>query len=174
MRASSRYCETRDQSRCRMRCRRVRVEFFKAEHRVPTVAVRVSVGAKTFAFSADTLPCKEVIACAKNADLFLCDALCAELDGEKAVACALSALHAAARQAAAMASRAGAGALACTHIARFGDPDRTTFLPRRRCSLLTPSLQPTMGIVTVFEPATVGFPRLALCRCLQRAYFIFE
>ena len=99
-----------------------RVEFFKAEHRVPTVAVCVSAGDKTFAFSADTLPCDEVIACAKNADLFLCDALCAELDGEEAAACALSAMHATAREAAAMASRAGAGALACTHIARFADP----------------------------------------------------
>ena len=47
-----------------------RVEFFRAEHRVPTVAVRVSAGDKTFAFSADTLPCNEVIACAKNAALF--------------------------------------------------------------------------------------------------------
>jgi ribonuclease BN (tRNA processing enzyme) len=86
------------------------------------VAVRVSLGGKTFAFSADTLPCNEIIACAKNADLFLCDALCAELDGEEAVARALSALHATAREAAAMASRAGDGALACTHIARFGNP----------------------------------------------------
>ena len=66
-----------------------RVEFFRAEHRVPTVAVRVSAGGRTFAFTADTLPCDEVIACAKNADLFLCDALCAELDGEEAAACAL-------------------------------------------------------------------------------------
>ena len=60
------------------------------EHRVPTVAVRVSAGDKTFAFSADTLPCDDVIACAKNTDLFLCDALCADLDGEEAAACALA------------------------------------------------------------------------------------
>jgi ribonuclease BN (tRNA processing enzyme) len=99
-----------------------RVEFFGAEHRVPTVAVRVSAGGRTFAFSADTIACDTIVACAKNADLFLCDALCADLDGEAAAACAWSAMHATAREAAAMATRAGAGALACTHIARFANP----------------------------------------------------
>jgi ribonuclease BN (tRNA processing enzyme) len=98
-----------------------RVEFFRAEHRVPTVAVRVSLGGKTFAFSADTLACDELVACAKNADLFLCDALCADLDGEEAAAIAWSAMHATAREAAAIATGAGAGALACTHIARFAN-----------------------------------------------------
>ena len=86
------------------------------------MAVCVSAGDKTFAFSADTLPCDEVIACAKNADLFLCDALCAELDGADAAACARSAMHATAREAATLATRAGVGALTCTHIARFADP----------------------------------------------------
>jgi ribonuclease BN (tRNA processing enzyme) len=99
-----------------------RVEFFSAEHRVPTVAVRVSHGGKTFAFSADTLACDELVACAKNANLFLCDTLCAELDGEEAAACALGAMHATAREASAMATRACVDALACTHIARFGNP----------------------------------------------------
>jgi ribonuclease BN (tRNA processing enzyme) len=99
-----------------------RVEFLSAEHRVPTVAVRVSQGGKTFAFSADTLACDHIVACAKNADLVLCDALCADLDGEEAAASARSAMHATAREAAVMATRAGAGALACTHIARFADP----------------------------------------------------
>ena len=100
-----------------------RVEFFRAEHRVPTVAVRVSQGGKTFAFSADTSACNELVACAKNADLFLCDALCADLDGEEAAAIAWSAMHATARAAATMATGAGAGALACTHIARFANPN---------------------------------------------------
>jgi hypothetical protein len=99
-----------------------RVEFFRAEHRVPTVAVRVFVDRKTFAFSADTLACDEIVACARNADLFLCDTLCADLDGEAAAASAWSSMHATAREAAAMATRAGAGALACTHIARFTNP----------------------------------------------------
>jgi ribonuclease BN (tRNA processing enzyme) len=53
---------------------------------------------------------------------FLCDTLCADLDGEAAVASARNSMHATAREAATIATRAGAGALACTHIARFADP----------------------------------------------------
>ena len=39
--------------------------------------------ARTFAFSADTVACEEIVACARNVDLFLCDTFCAELDGEE-------------------------------------------------------------------------------------------
>lgn len=99
-----------------------RVEFFRAEHRVPTVAVRVSQGGRTFAFSADTLACEEVVACARNSDLFLCDTFCAELDGDEIAKRARTTMHLTAREAAAMARVAGAGALACTHIARFANP----------------------------------------------------
>jgi ribonuclease BN (tRNA processing enzyme) len=98
-----------------------RVEFFRAEHRVPTVAVRVSQGSRTFAFSADTLACEEVVACARNSDLFLCDTFCAELDGEEITKRARTLMHLTAREAAVMATRAGVGALACTHIARFAN-----------------------------------------------------
>jgi len=99
-----------------------RVEFFRAEHRVPTVAVRVTQASRTFAFSADTMPCEEIIACGRNSDLFLCDTLCAELDGAGVAASARATMHSTAREAAAMATRAGAGALACTHLARFANP----------------------------------------------------
>ena len=98
------------------------VEFFNAKHRVPTVAVRVAHGSKIFAFSADTLVCDDVVACARNADLFLCDTLCAELDGEQASRSARETMHSTAREAAEMATRAGARALVCTHIARFANP----------------------------------------------------
>ena len=101
-----------------------RVAFFEAVHRVPTLAVRVTLGAKTFAFSADTLPCDAVVACARNADLFLCDAICAKADGARSQKMALDRMHPVAAEAAGMAVRAGAGQLACTHIGRFGDPDR--------------------------------------------------
>lgn len=100
----------------------LRVEFFRAEHRVPTVAVRITHGGTTFAFSADTMACDEVVACARNADLFLCDSLCAELDGEAARKSARATMHSTAREAAEMAARAGTGALACTHVARFSNP----------------------------------------------------
>jgi ribonuclease BN (tRNA processing enzyme) len=99
-----------------------RVEFFRAEHRVPTVAVRVSHGSRAFAFSADTLACEDVVACARNSDLFLCDTFCAEFDGEEIAQQARATTHATAREAAAMATLAGAGALACTHLSRFAKP----------------------------------------------------
>ena len=99
-----------------------RVEFFRAEHRVPTVAVRVTQASSTFAFSADTVACEEVVACARNVDLFLCDTFCAELDGEEIAKRARATMHLTAREAAAMTTRASAGALACTHLARFANP----------------------------------------------------
>ena len=49
------------------------VKFFTAKHRVPTVAVRISADGRTFAFSADTVACEDIVGCAKNADLFLCE-----------------------------------------------------------------------------------------------------
>jgi ribonuclease BN (tRNA processing enzyme) len=99
-----------------------RVEFFAAKHRVPTVAVRVTQGTRTFAFSADTVACEEVVACARNVDLFLCDTFCAELDGEEIAKRARATMHLTAREAAAMTTRASAGALVCTHLARFANP----------------------------------------------------
>jgi ribonuclease BN (tRNA processing enzyme) len=98
------------------------VSFFAAEHRVPTVAVRIKKGRKVFAFSADTIVCDEVVAAAQAADLFLCDALCAEADGPQAVARARATMHATAKEAALMAKAAGARALALTHLARFAAP----------------------------------------------------
>jgi ribonuclease BN (tRNA processing enzyme) len=100
------------------------VTFFEARHRVPTLAVRVSYGGKTFAFSADSIPCDAIVECARNADLFLCDAICAEADGETAARRARELMHPTARDAATMATRAGAARLACTHIGRFGNPER--------------------------------------------------
>ena len=98
------------------------VQFFPAVHRVPTIAVRVSTGGKHFAFSADSVACEGVVACARGADLFLCDALCAERDGKKAVDRARATMHATAKEAAEMAKAAGAKALLLTHLARFADP----------------------------------------------------
>lgn len=101
-----------------------RVSFFEAEHRVPTLAVRVEHAGKIFAFSADTVPCEAIVDCARNADLFVCDAICAEADGEVAAKRAREFMHPTAREAAVMADRAGAARLACTHIGRFGTPER--------------------------------------------------
>lgn len=98
------------------------VTFFTVAHRVPTVAVRVEAGGKALAFSADGLPGEGMIACARDADLFLCDALCAATDGETWAARARSLMHPNAREAAAMAAAANAKALALTHLARYATP----------------------------------------------------
>ena len=98
------------------------VEFFEVEHRVPTVAVRISHRGRTVAFSADSLPCGELVRAARNADLFICDAMCAESDGENARDRAHMLMHPTAKEAAEIANRAGAHRLACVHIARFGSP----------------------------------------------------
>lgn len=99
------------------------VTFFEAVHRVATLAVRVEHGGLVFAFSADTLPCDNVIACAAAADLFVCDAICATTDGEHATRRARDLMHPTALEAATMAAQAGAGSLVLTHIGRFGDPE---------------------------------------------------
>ena len=76
------------------------------------------------AFSADSRPCDALIDCAKGADLFVCDAICAEADGEVAAKRARELMHPTAREAATMATQAGAARLVCTHIGRFGSPER--------------------------------------------------
>jgi ribonuclease BN (tRNA processing enzyme) len=98
------------------------VEFLKVEHRVPTVAIRITHRGRTFAFSADSLPCEGLIAAARNADLFVCDTMCAERDGDTARNRTRSLMHPTAREAAEISNRAGAHRLACVHIARFGSP----------------------------------------------------
>lgn len=118
-----------------------KVAFFDVEHRVPTLAVRVTHAGKTFAFSADCTPCDGAVACAENADLFLCDAICADADGPEAIARARANVHPTAREAALMANRAGAGRLACTHIGRFGSADK----------ILAEASQHFRGPVTVAE-----------------------
>lgn len=98
------------------------VEFFAVEHRVPTVAVRVTQGGRTLAFSADSVPCDELVACARDADLFLCDALCAALDGPGRAERTRALMHPTAGEAGEMARAAGAGALALVHLARYATP----------------------------------------------------
>jgi ribonuclease BN (tRNA processing enzyme) len=100
------------------------VELFPVVHRVPTVAIRVSHGAKTLAFSADSLPCEALVACARDADLFICDGFVAESDGAPMIALARELMHPTAREAAEMATRAGAGVLALVHLLRLSDPAR--------------------------------------------------
>lgn len=96
------------------------VTFFEVVHRVPTYAVRVRRGDKTLAFSADSVPCEALIACARDADLFVCDAMCAAGDAYSRYAGEL--MHPVATEAAEMAERAGARSLALTHLVRHATP----------------------------------------------------
>ena len=63
-----------------------------------------------------------LVACARGADLFICDAICAASDGEQWAQRARNLMHPTAREAAELATRAGAGALTLVHIGRFGNP----------------------------------------------------
>ena len=99
------------------------VEFFAVDHRVPTVAVRVERGGKVLAFSADSRPCAALIACAREADLFLCDALCAARDDAvQAAEWSRELMHPTAHEAGEMAEKAQARALTLLHLAAMGHP----------------------------------------------------
>jgi ribonuclease BN (tRNA processing enzyme) len=99
-----------------------KVDFFPVQHRVPTVAVRITAAQRTLTFSADSLPCGSLVQAAQGADLFICDTICAERDGEAARIRAGHLMHPTAKQAAETAMAAGAARLACVHIGRFGTP----------------------------------------------------
>ena len=98
------------------------VEFVQVEHRVPTVAIRITHRGRTLAFSADSLPCEALVAVARDADLFICDTMCAERDGESARNRTRDLMHPTAKEAAEISDGAGVHRLACVHIARFGSP----------------------------------------------------
>lgn len=97
------------------------VSFFKVHHRVPTVAVRIKMNQKVLAFSADSLPCPALTECAQDADLFICDAICASSDYDPERIKFL--MHPTAQGAAHMAREANVKALALTHLARFAKPE---------------------------------------------------
>lgn len=99
-----------------------KVEFFEMVHRVPTVAVRVTYKHRTFTYSADSRPCDALVAAARGADLFLCDALYPETQGEQAAAQARRLMHPTAREAGAMAAQARVQALAVVHSSVNADP----------------------------------------------------
>lgn len=59
----------------------LRVELFAARHPVETVASRVSDGTRVIAFSGDSAPTEQLTRCAREADLFLCEATWSETAG---------------------------------------------------------------------------------------------
>ena len=101
-----------------------RLTFYEVVHRVPTVAVRIEQGGKTLAFSADSLPCRRLIDCARDADLFLCDTCYLAGDGPAMIDRAKLRMHPTAAEAGQMAQEANARNLVLLHFSRFVDTDR--------------------------------------------------
>ncbi|HET8985205.1 MAG TPA: MBL fold metallo-hydrolase, partial [Trueperaceae bacterium] len=99
------------------------VTFFEVEHRVPTVAVRVSHAARVLAYSADSLPCDALIDCARDADLFICDALSSRSEGEARLELTRQLMHPTAFEAGSMAAEARAKALALVHFGTSAEPE---------------------------------------------------
>ena len=87
------------------------VRLHEALHPVETVAARIEADGRTLAYSADTAPCDGVIAAARDADLFLCEATWREADGPHP-----EGVHCSGREAGELAERAGADRLLLTHI----------------------------------------------------------
>lgn len=93
------------------------VECFPARHPVETLALRVESAGSVLAYSADSGPAPELVACARGANLFLCEStwVAGRADHPKD-------LHLNAAQAGQCASEAGAQELVLTHVAHPGDP----------------------------------------------------
>ena len=91
------------------------VEFYEVLHRVQTFAVRLRFGDYILAYSADSIVCDGLLACAEEADLFICDALCADSDGPEVASRAHSLMHPTAKEAAELAKAAKVKSLALVY-----------------------------------------------------------
>ena len=87
-------------------------ELFDSIHSVPTVSMRVTVDGQVFAYSGDSAGGDQLIACARDADVFLCEAT---WQGDAANY--PDGIHLTAREAGEIATVAGARRLVLTHIA---------------------------------------------------------
>lgn len=120
-----------------------RVEFFAVQHRVPTVAVRITHGQKTFTYSADSVPCQALIDAARHADLFVCDAFLTERGNANNVAQAGRLMHPTAHQAGTIARAASVKMLACVHTA--GRSNFDMILQEASDASGVPTIHPTDG-----------------------------
>jgi len=106
----------------------LRVTFARTQHFISAYAIRVEHGGKTIAYSADSAPCDAVIAHARGADLFLCEAalgLESEV-GERG--------HSNGYEAGEMAARAGARRLVLTHYPAKSSAEELIAAARTRFS----------------------------------------
>lgn len=96
-----------------------RLRFAHSDHPPPTVSTRIEVNGRAIVYSGDSAGGEELVAIARGAELFLCEATWAG-DAEDHP----PGIHLTARGAAEIAAKAGVGRLVLTHIAGGTDRDR--------------------------------------------------
>lgn len=96
----------------------LRVTLFAANHPIEVVAPRIEAGGAVLAYSGDSGACDDLVAAARDADLFVCDATWLERDGPHP-----ENVHMTGRQAGEHAARAGARRLLVSHIFPALDPE---------------------------------------------------
>jgi ribonuclease BN (tRNA processing enzyme) len=95
----------------------MRLRLFAARHPVETLAVRVEVGDVVVAYSADSAPAASLEECARDADLFICDA--SWLERQRPLP---EGIHMTGLEAGRTAAAAGAARLLVTHVVPSVDP----------------------------------------------------
>ncbi len=95
------------------------VELFAANHPIETLASRVTVDGRIIAYSGDSGRTEELIACAENADLFICDATWVSRDAPFP-----EGVHMTGTEAGQHASVAGAERLMITHVFPQREPEQ--------------------------------------------------
>lgn len=95
----------------------LRVTLFASAHPLETLASRVEADGQVLAYSADSGPTEQLVACARDADLFVCDG--SWLEPHEAHP---RDLHMTGRQAGQQAAAAGAARLLITHVYPTIDP----------------------------------------------------
>jgi len=96
----------------------LRVELFAASHPVETLAPRIEHDGRVVAYSADSGPTTQLVDCARDADLFMCDSSWLERAGPHH-----EGVHMTGFQAGQHAAKAGARRLLVTHVWPANDPD---------------------------------------------------
>lgn len=95
----------------------LRVAFFAADHPVETLATRVETDGAVVAYSGDSGPTGAIAECARDADLFVCDATWLDRAGPFPAG-----VHMTGVQAGRAAAEAGARRLLVTHVLPTNDP----------------------------------------------------
>lgn len=94
------------------------VSFHHTYHPVDTVATRLETSGVVVAYSGDSGPGPELLVCARDADLFLCESTWVSGRGARP-----KDLHLTAAEAGRLAAEAGARELLVTHVAHPAEPD---------------------------------------------------